>query len=273
MKKILLPVLLFSLATMLVRAQNTDALVNAEKAFEKDCLIKGIRDGFLANVDSNAVIVVANGPVNAKKFWASLPVLEGVFSWSASYAEMSVSGDWGYTTGNYEHRAKTLADTVNDWGQYNTVWHKTDNGEWKYLIDMGTPHPPAQLEKFAKSILIEKKSAGENTREDSLINLDKRFISSFEKNMPAAYQTYGSEKYIMTLSGNAAVTSTSQAIYLISKIPSSLKFHATGVKISPAHDMAAVYGDLEKDDKRGNYMRIWRHEKNGWKIALEVIRI
>ena len=219
MKKILFPVLLFSWTTILVQAQNTDALVNAEKAFEKACLEKGIRDGFLANVDSNAVIVVSKGPVNAKKFWTSLPVLDGVFSWSPTYAEMSISGDWGYTTGNYEHRAKTMADTVNDWGQYNTVWHKTENGEWKYLIDIGTPHPPAPLEKYAKSVPIEKSPAGDNIIDDSLLGLDNRFISSFEKNIPAAYQTYGSEKYMLSLSGNAAVTSTSQAISLISKFP------------------------------------------------------
>jgi hypothetical protein len=46
-----------------------------------------------------------------------------------------------------------------------------------------------------------------------------------------------------------------------------------GLKISPANDLAAVYGTFSHSDKEGNYLRIWRHEKNGWKIALEVIRI
>src|SRR5258706_14940904 len=36
-------------------AQNARALVAAEKAFEKSCLESGIRNGFLANVDSNGI--------------------------------------------------------------------------------------------------------------------------------------------------------------------------------------------------------------------------
>src|SRR6478736_5771603 len=93
-----------------IHAQNADALVATETAFEKSCLAKGIRDGFLDWVDSNGITLTKTGTVNAKKFWSSLPTFDGVFSWSPSYAEMSLSGDWGYTTGNFEHRPKTISD-------------------------------------------------------------------------------------------------------------------------------------------------------------------
>jgi hypothetical protein len=271
--KIQLILLLFIAITLKMNAQNTDALVNAELAFEKSCLANGIRDGFLANVDSNAIIFTGKGPVNAKQFWTALPVLKGVFSWSASYAEMSNSGDWGYTTGNYEHRANTLADTLNDSGQYNTVWHKTENGQWKYLIDMGNPHPPAPLEKYSKSIHIEKKSGGDNTNTGSIMDLEKRFIILFEKNISEAYQKSGSEKYILNLTGYMPVTSTDPAIILIKKIHSTMKYQPAGAIISPGKDMAAVYGTFDCDNGHGNYLRIWRFEKNGWKIALEVLHI
>jgi hypothetical protein len=51
MKKCLL-ITLFFLFGSLVIAQNAEALVKAEKAFEKSCFDKGIRDGFPAHVDS-----------------------------------------------------------------------------------------------------------------------------------------------------------------------------------------------------------------------------
>jgi hypothetical protein len=268
--------LLFLLSIALyfpLRAQNADPLVNAEKAFEKTCLEKGIRDGFLAHVDSNAIIFTGKGPVNAKQFWASLPVLKGVFSWSASYAEMSISGDWGYTTGNYEHRANTLADTVNDSGQYNTVWHKTENGEWKYLFDMGNAHPPAPLDKYSKTITIEKISDGNKTNSDNIMYLEKGFILSYEKNISDAYQKSGSEKYILNITGYGPVTSTDLAMALIKKNSPAMKYQPAGTIISPGKDLAAVYGSFDRDNGHGSYLRIWRHEKNGWKIALEVIRI
>src|SRR4051812_15245491 len=121
-------------------AQNSHVLVAAEKAFERSCLESGIRNGFLANVDSNAIDFTEKGPVDAKKFWRSLPAFDGIFSWSPSYSELSASGNWGYTTGNYEHRPKTLKDQPDDCGQYTTLWGKNDRGEWKYLLDIGTAH-------------------------------------------------------------------------------------------------------------------------------------
>ena len=50
-------------------------------------------------------------------------------------------------------------------------------------------------------------------------------------------------------------------------------YHVSGIFISPGGDMAAVYGSIENPAKTGSYLRIWRFEKTGWKIALEVIRI
>jgi ketosteroid isomerase-like protein len=265
--------LLFITSVLNMRAQNAEALIKAERVFEKSCLKEGIRAGFLANVDSNGIAFTGRGPVDAKQFWTSLPAFEGVFSWSPSYAEMSISSDWGYTTGNYEHRAKTLEDTVDESGQYTTVWHKISNGEWKYLIDIGNGHPSAPLDKKSTTISIDKYSAGNMTPGDVLPGQEEQFILAFKKNIDGAYQEYMSGKYILNLTGYGPVTSADSAAWLINKIPSALKYHPAGAKISPGKDLFSVYGTFDRDDKKGNYLRIWRHEKNGWKIALEVIRI
>ena len=272
MKKYLFLLFLIAYAFKLP-AQHTDALVNAEKAFEKICLEKGIRDGFLSFVDSNAIILTDKGPVNAKQFWNSLPVLEAVFTWSPSFTEMSITSDWGYTSGNFEHRAKFLADTANATGQYSTVWHKTEQGEWKYLIDIGNDHAATPLVKYAKTIKIEKSSGGSGTNADSLMDIEKKFILLFEKNINEAYQQSGSEKYILNITGYTPITTTAEAISVLKKTPSPLKYHPAGSAISPAKDMAVVYGVFERDHIQGKYLRIWRHEKNGWKIALEVVKI
>ena len=76
-----------------------------------------------------------------------IPHSHGIFSWAPSYAEISISGNWGYTTGNYEHRAKTLKDAVDDAGQYTTVWQKNVKGEWKYLVDIGNKHAAVPPQK------------------------------------------------------------------------------------------------------------------------------
>jgi hypothetical protein len=272
MKKVL-SFFLIALSCICTNAQNAEALIKAERDFEQSCLQHGIRDGFLAWVDPDGIAFTENGPSNAKQFWASLPAFDGVFSWSPSYAEMSISGDWGYTTGNYVHRAKSLQDTVNQAGQYTTVWHKTDKWVWKWLVDIGNNHKPLQPENQAKTISIEKFKATRYADSSGLAELEKTFIAAFEKNTGDAYHRFASTTYILNLGGYLPVISADSALALVNRIPSSLLYHPSGVFISSGGDMGAVFGRISCSDKTGSYLRIWRFEKGGWKIALEVIRL
>jgi hypothetical protein len=257
----------------LLTAQNAQVLVAAEKAFEKSCLESGIRNGFLANVDSNGIVFTGKGPEDAKQFWRSLGAFDGIFSWSPSYAELSVSGNWGYTTGNYEHRPKTLKDAPDECGQYTTLWGKNDQGEWKYLMDIGNAHDCSPLNKDARFISTGKYSAGELASEKKLSEIETEFTVLLAKNIGDAYLKYVSSKYILNTTKHHPVTSRDSAVMLLNKMCIAPKYHQAGIKISPGKDMAAVYGTLDTGSKTGNYVRIWRHEKSGWKIALEVIRI
>lgn len=257
----------------LLPAQNAQVLVAAEKAFEKSCLESGIRNGFLANVDSNGIEFTEKGPADAKQFWRSLPAFDGIFSWSPAYAELSVSGNWGYTTGNYEHRPKTLKDSPDECGQYTTLWGKNDRGEWKYLIDIGNAHDCSPLDKSAKFITAGKYNAGQLASVEKLSGIETEFSLLLAENIGDAYLKYGSSKYILNLSKYHSVTSRDSAVMLLNKMGFTLKYRPAGVKTSPGKDMAAAYGSVDSGSKTGSYLRIWRHEKTGWKIALEVIRI
>jgi len=41
--------------------------------------------------------------------------------------------------------------------------------------------------------------------------------------------------------------------------------------MSPEKDMRYVYGTTVINDKQDGYLRIWRREKDEWKIAVEVL--
>ncbi len=254
-------------------AQNAEAVIRAEKDFENTCLRKGIRDGFLAWVDPNGIEFTDKGPSNAKQLWSSYPSFEGIFSWSPSYAEISITGDWGYSTGNFEHRQKSIKDSVDEAGQYTTVWHKNENGEWKYLIDIGNSHAPVPPEMGAEIIYIRKYPATVLGDSAGLVELEKDFIGRFEKSTREAYKNYGSSNYLLNLTGQMPIRSTDSGLVLINRFLPTLSYHPFGVFISAGKDMGVVYGRFNTQGKTGNYIRIWRFEKNGWKIALEVIRI
>jgi len=59
-------------------------------------------------------------------------------TWAPIGADISVSGDLGYTYGTFEFRSKDKdgKQTV-DRGKYMTVWKRQADGSWKVAVDMG----------------------------------------------------------------------------------------------------------------------------------------
>ena len=66
-------------------------------------------------------------------------------TWTAARADVSTSGDLGYTTGHYELTMNNAAGVrATDKGTYLTTWKKI-NGTWKAVEDSVTPEAPAPL--------------------------------------------------------------------------------------------------------------------------------
>jgi ketosteroid isomerase-like protein len=54
-------------------------------------------------------------------------------------ADISASGDLGYTYGTYEFRAKD-GKLIVEHGKYTSIWKQRD-GKWKVVLDMGNASP------------------------------------------------------------------------------------------------------------------------------------
>jgi ketosteroid isomerase-like protein len=63
------------------------------------------------------------------------------WTWTPSFAEVSLSGDLGYSYGTYELREKTGARALSERGNYARVWKKV-NGYWKLVVDVADPLAP-----------------------------------------------------------------------------------------------------------------------------------
>jgi ketosteroid isomerase-like protein len=62
------------------------------------------------------------------------------WTWTPSFAYVSLSGDLGYSYGTYELREKTGARAHAEKGNYARVWKKL-NGYWKVVADVADPLP------------------------------------------------------------------------------------------------------------------------------------
>lgn len=91
----------------------------------------------------NAIVYPPNEPVcvgraAAKKVWAAyLSDPSFSISWKTARAEVSGSGELGYTAGTYEDSFKGPdGKLVQEKGKFLCVWKKQADGNWKAIQDM-----------------------------------------------------------------------------------------------------------------------------------------
>ena len=117
-------------------------LQNTERDFSKSSLKRGAVEAFLAYAAPD-VRVFRNqkqpfiGRKVAVAAWTPLSI---EWTWMTQFADVSKSGDLGYSYGLYEMRDKT-ANSITETGNYMRVWKRV-NGTWKVILDVADPHPP-----------------------------------------------------------------------------------------------------------------------------------
>jgi len=156
--------LLALMATACNQTANThdadvQALKDVETQWNQDYVAKDM-DKLVAHYTDDAVLTAPGGPAiigkdairNELKEMVADPTMSLKFQ--SSKADVSGSGDMGYTQGTY---TLTLTDPaskqlINDHGTYVTVYRKQADGSWKAVSDIAssavpTPPPPAPAAK------------------------------------------------------------------------------------------------------------------------------
>lgn len=78
-------------------------------------------------------MALVSGPGPIREMWVQLSSTPGfALEFTPSKAEVSASGDIGYTTGTYK---STMAGATEN-GKYVTVWKKQPDGNWKVVEDI-----------------------------------------------------------------------------------------------------------------------------------------
>jgi ketosteroid isomerase-like protein len=62
--------------------------------------------------------------------------------WAPVGADISSSGDLGYTYGTYEFHSKSKDGKASvEYGKYTSIWKLQRDGNWKIVLDMGNASP------------------------------------------------------------------------------------------------------------------------------------
>ncbi len=129
-------IIILSISCKSPNQQNANTLLEVDKHFSKLSLEKGMNYAFLEYAHDSAVILKDNSmPIIGKSSISKIyNKPDSLFSltWEPLYANISISGDLGYTYGIYTFRQ----DSSIEKGTYVSIWKKTKSG-WKYILDSG----------------------------------------------------------------------------------------------------------------------------------------
>jgi ketosteroid isomerase-like protein len=125
---------------------NAEMLKQLEGEFMKAAAEKGSQ-GYLSYYAADSVEVPNGGPllVGKAKIAPGMSFLDDKnnrLQWTPVGADISSSGDLGYTYGTFEFHSKDKdgKPTV-DYGKYTSIWKKQSDGSWKVVLDMGNSSP------------------------------------------------------------------------------------------------------------------------------------
>ena len=118
------------------RVSKNFELIEVDRAFSAMSQEQGMKSAFIDHLDSNGTILRSNQmPIvgaNAIDYLIQQDDTEYTLGWDPRHAEVSESGEMGYTYGIYMMHPKQQ-DTVY-YGTYTSVWKKQIDGKWKLLL-------------------------------------------------------------------------------------------------------------------------------------------
>jgi ketosteroid isomerase-like protein len=158
--KSLLLVLTAAFLIMVIVAPKTHPLVSAstkdtadtlrqlEGEFMKAAAERG-STGYMSYYADDSVELPNGGPIiegkiSIAKGMGFLDQKDNRLTWTPVGADISASGELGYTFGTYEFQSKDKdGKPAVDHGKYTSIWKKQKDGSWKVVLDMGNASPEA----------------------------------------------------------------------------------------------------------------------------------
>lgn len=119
------------------RIKALNAMQQADVDFSNLSRDSGMRKAFLSFIDDEGVMLrPGRMPIvgaDAVDFVSSINDSSFTLTWKPDGADISQSGEMGYTFGVYNMQ---IGDSSNK-GTYVTIWKKNSDGQWKFCLDTG----------------------------------------------------------------------------------------------------------------------------------------
>lgn len=263
-------------------------VVEAEHAFAQHSIDHGMKPAFLAYAAPEGVIINRTGPVNAVETWSRRdPAPTGLLTWWPTYADVSLAGDMGWTTGPYEFREKPTDLKPADTGHFFTVWRKQPDGSWKWVLDLGVRHPaPAAAETALSYPSSLGKGGGSPASVDpeaarrSLLEAERELSdASSSRGFRTALLARADESLRLYRQGTVPLVGRGAAARAVKVLGEHIVWKPSKAEAAASGDLGYAYGTYELRNRRsdekpaelGHYARVWKRQRGGrWRVVFNV---
>jgi ketosteroid isomerase-like protein len=274
------------------------SLVEAERAFARMSVERGVRESFLAFFADDGINFQPH-PTKTREAYLKRPAPAArppvTLNWEPIFADVSNAGDLGYTTGPYRLIDESPEHRPTRHGYYFSIWKRQPDGAWKVAVDVGieTPAPDAAERALRFQSVRPQASAKKAGAPASGVNLESERVALLgaDREFIRAANTHGALKAFEAHLGDEARLHR-DGIYPLTKRESirsflaQKKFMLSGeplkAEVAQSNDLGYTYGRYESraeggaahettTAEKGYYVRVWKRDgsRGRWKIVLD----
>ena len=257
------------------RRSALDSLIEAERSFSKASVKNGIRAAFLEYLDERS-IVFRPGPVDGRATYGADPESKVTLSWGPIFADVSASGDFGYTTGPWilsedQQGAKPLR-----YGHYMSVWRRKPGGPWRVAIDLGTTHPqPGKPSAHVDSPSPTRTTKPGADEQSAVLAADRSFsAASQSRGFAKAFQEFAAPDVRLYRRNHFPFVKSDAVRAALDNKQAAVSWTPSGGDVATSGDLAFTYGlmrSVEGGKEIAGYCRVWKKQPDGaWRVVVDV---
>lgn len=262
-------------------------MVETEQAFSKTAEVKSTRDAFMEFIAADGLLFRPKA-VNGKKWMSEHPVPASdshpLLAWQPTFADMSLAGDLGFTTGPWEFKNDIKDAKPAGYGHFVTLWKKQADGSWKFVLDLGISHPesggPLDIWKVEDSRHNTRSRPIDTAKATAaLIQRDRTYAESvLKQGLSQTFFVYAAPEIRLYVPDKLPYIGRSLALPALTTIKGVVAYQPVAGDVSRSGDLGYTHGTYEKTNadapekvvESGSYLRIWKRQSGVWRIVLDV---
>lgn len=243
-------------------------ILDAERAFAQAVTLNGIAPGFRQFAASDAVLFLPDPTPAAAALDHANWI--GDLVWRPQFAGVAASGDMGFDVGPSLARAGGRASG----GYYLTIWRKTADGGWKFVVDHGVDMPATIYAPLAlpPTTLALGPPLAPRVQE-AVREADAALNGAMVKAASKAYAARLDDQAIVVRANRPVAIGRRRALALAAGAPAVQEAYTLNGGVSGDGTFGYTYGRARWSTPAGAqlayYVRVWRLTGQGWRLLVD----